>query len=65
METMSVNAANDRSALSVAGARESTREVLGGMVPMAVAEAADSVVLVVSELVTNALRHAVAPAPWT
>lgn len=63
METMSVSAANDRSALSVAGARESTREVLGGMVPMAVA--ADSVVLVVSELVTNALRHAVAPAPWT
>lgn len=58
VDTMSVNAAADRSATSVADARDATRaflETLGqpGLAP----EAADTVVLVVSELVTNALRH--------
>ncbi|WP_055546186.1 ATP-binding protein [Streptomyces sp. NBRC 110028] len=57
MDTMSVNVATVRSATSVAGARESTRDFLGGLVPAIAAEAADTVVLVVSELVTNALCH--------
>ncbi|MER7107448.1 ATP-binding protein [Streptomyces sp. NPDC000229] len=38
-------------------ARESAREPLEGLVPAPAAEAADTVVLVVSELGTNALRH--------
>ncbi|MFJ1604511.1 ATP-binding protein [Streptomyces sp. NPDC088253] len=57
MDTMSVSAAAVRSTTSVADARESTREFLEGLVPAVAAEAADTVVLVVSELVTNALRH--------
>ncbi|MEV6733745.1 MULTISPECIES: ATP-binding protein [unclassified Streptomyces] len=58
MDTMSVNVATVRSATSVAGARESARAFLDGLVhPAIAAEAADTVVLVVSELVTNALRH--------
>ncbi|MBB5937223.1 anti-sigma regulatory factor (Ser/Thr protein kinase) [Streptomyces zagrosensis] len=54
---MSVNVATLRSATSVAGARESTRDFLDGLVPAIAAEASDAAVLVVSELVTNALRH--------
>ncbi|MFD3413887.1 ATP-binding protein [Streptomyces cyaneofuscatus] len=57
MDTTSVNVSTLRSATSVAGARESTRGFLDGLVPAIAAEAADTVVLVVSELVTNALRH--------
>ncbi|MGW7575774.1 hypothetical protein [Streptomyces sp. NPDC054765] len=58
MDTMSVNVATVRSATSVAGARESTRDFLGGLAqPTIPAETADTVILVVSELVTNALRH--------
>ncbi|MBT2527674.1 ATP-binding protein [Streptomyces sp. ISL-99] len=57
MDTMSVNVSPLHSATSVAGARESTRGFLDGLVPAIEAEAADTVVLVVSELVTNALRH--------
>ncbi|MFF8293716.1 ATP-binding protein [Streptomyces sp. NPDC016309] len=38
-------------------ARESAREFLEGLVPALAAEAADTVVLVVSELATNTLRH--------
>jgi len=57
MDTMSVNVATLRSATSVTGARESTRDFLDGLVPSIAAEARDTVVLVVSELVTNALRH--------
>ncbi|MEU4263133.1 ATP-binding protein [Streptomyces argenteolus] len=57
MITMSVGVATARSATSVAGARERAREFLGGLVPAIATEAADTVVLVVSELVTNALRH--------
>ena len=57
MDTMSVNVATGRSATSVAGARESARDFLEGLVHPIAAEAADTVVLVVSELITNALRH--------
>ncbi|MGO4463351.1 ATP-binding protein [Streptomyces sp. M-16] len=58
MDTTSVNLATARSAASVAGARESTRDFLDRLVRPLAAETADTVVLVVSELVTNALRHA-------
>jgi anti-sigma regulatory factor (Ser/Thr protein kinase) len=57
MDTVSVNVATARSTASVADARESTRAFLDGLVRPIGAEAADTVVLVVSELVTNALRH--------
>ncbi|MFC9537117.1 ATP-binding protein [Streptomyces sp. NPDC056975] len=57
MDTMSVNVATLRCATSVAGARESTRDFLDGLIPAIAAEASETVVLVVSELVTNALRH--------
>ncbi|MGR8008522.1 ATP-binding protein [Streptomyces hypolithicus] len=58
MDTMSVNVAPVRSATSVADARERARDFLDGLAqPTIAAEAADTVVLVVSELVTNALRH--------
>ncbi|MFD3486140.1 ATP-binding protein [Streptomyces sp. NPDC058665] len=58
MNTMSVNAAADRSAISVADARDATRAFLKALrQPEIATEAADTVVLVVSELVTNALRH--------
>ncbi|MFE9890706.1 ATP-binding protein [Streptomyces scopuliridis] len=57
MNTMSVKAA-DRSAISVADARDAARPFLEALrQPEIVTEAADTVVLVVSELVTNALRH--------
>ncbi|WP_327407113.1 ATP-binding protein [Streptomyces sp. NBC_01288] len=57
MSTMSVDVATVGSATSVAGARDSARAFLGGLDRPIAAEAADTVVLVVSELVTNALRH--------
>ncbi|MFF3326464.1 ATP-binding protein [Streptomyces sp. NPDC002889] len=57
MDPMSVNVATLRSATSVADARDSARDFLEALVPAIAAEAADTVVLVVSELVTNALRH--------
>ncbi|MFD4554200.1 ATP-binding protein [Streptomyces sp. NPDC058469] len=57
MNTMSVNVAAARSATSVAGTRESARDFLEGLDHPIAAEAADTVILVVSELVTNALRH--------
>ncbi|MFS0698215.1 ATP-binding protein [Streptomyces nitrosporeus] len=57
MDTMSVTVVPARSAASVAGARDSTRDFLAGLAHPIPAEAADTVVLVVSELVTNALRH--------
>ncbi|MGW7312864.1 ATP-binding protein [Streptomyces sp. NPDC054865] len=57
MNTMSVNVAAVRSTASVAGARESARKFLDGLVPPTTGELADTVVLVVSELVTNSLRH--------
>lgn len=57
MGAMSINAAPARAALSVAGARRRAWLFLAALVPPATAEAADSVVLVVSELVTNALLH--------
>jgi anti-sigma regulatory factor (Ser/Thr protein kinase) len=57
MDTMNVDIATARSATSVAGARDSVRDFLGGLLRPIAAESADTVVLVVSELVTNALRH--------
>ncbi|MFD9426903.1 MULTISPECIES: ATP-binding protein [unclassified Streptomyces] len=57
MDTMSITAVTVRSATSVADAREETRDFLEDLAQPIGAEAADTVVLVVSELVTNALRH--------
>ncbi|MFG2196149.1 ATP-binding protein [Streptomyces sp. NPDC048639] len=58
MDTMCANATTTRSATTVSGARETTRAFLETLGQSAVdSEATDSVVLVVSELVTNALRH--------
>ncbi|MFG2387192.1 ATP-binding protein [Streptomyces avermitilis] len=57
MHTMSVNVPTARSTTSIADARDSARDFLDGLVRPIAAEAADTVVLVVSELVTNALRH--------
>ncbi|MFJ5048260.1 ATP-binding protein [Streptomyces sp. NPDC088719] len=56
--TVCVDATAIRPAPTVADARESARSFLEGLREPAVApEAAGTVVLVVSELVTNALRH--------
>ncbi|WP_326610741.1 ATP-binding protein [Streptomyces scopuliridis] len=58
MDTMSVNVATDFSEVCIADTRRSAREFLAGLVPPAgAAETADTVILVVSEFVTNALRH--------
>ncbi|MEU3317361.1 ATP-binding protein [Streptomyces sp. NPDC006662] len=58
MDTTSIDLATARSAATVASARESTRDFLDRLACPLAAETADTVVLVVSELVTNALRHA-------
>ncbi|KOU67556.1 ATP-binding protein [Streptomyces sp. WM4235] len=57
MDTMSVTVAPARPVTSIAGARESARRFLEDLLPVIAAEAAETVILVVSELVTNALRH--------
>ncbi|MFK0050094.1 ATP-binding protein [Streptomyces sp. NPDC090741] len=57
METLSIDAPAVRSAGAVAEAREAARGFLGALRPAVGPDAADSVVLVVSELVTNAVRH--------
>lgn len=57
MNAVSVNVATVPSATSLAGARESARDFLGGLLRLIAAEGVGAVVLVVSELVTNALRH--------
>ncbi|MET9933348.1 MULTISPECIES: ATP-binding protein [unclassified Streptomyces] len=57
MDTMSVDITTGRPAGSIASARSSARHFLKGLIPSLVPEAAETVVLVVSELVTNALRH--------
>ncbi len=57
MDTTSVKVAPLHSETSVAGARDNAREFLEGLLPALAPEAADTVILVVSELVTNALRH--------
>jgi anti-sigma regulatory factor (Ser/Thr protein kinase) len=56
MDTMSIEAAPDQSAVRIPGARESVRSFLEGLGPIA-DDAAGTVVPVVSELVTNAVRH--------
>ncbi|MGW7439412.1 ATP-binding protein [Streptomyces sp. NPDC054849] len=57
MDTMSVDVAPAGSATSVAGARESARNFLDSLVRPVGTAVAETVFLVVSELVTNALRH--------
>ncbi|GAA2993361.1 ATP-binding protein [Streptomyces fulvorobeus] len=57
MDTMSVTVVPAHSATSVAVARDSARDFLAALPEPLAAEAAETVVLVVSELVTNALRH--------
>ncbi|MFJ9379955.1 ATP-binding protein [Streptomyces sp. NPDC101455] len=57
MNTMSLDVAPARSATSAAGARHSARDFLEGLARPFATEGADTVTLVVSELVTNALRH--------
>ena len=58
MDTTSVSVATASSATSVADARDSARDFLEALGwPAIAAQVADTVVLVVSELVTNALRH--------
>ncbi|MGW7102386.1 ATP-binding protein [Streptomyces sp. NPDC054838] len=58
METMSVEVAIGDATTSVADARQSALALLARLVPPMAEEPAEAVVLVVSELVTNALRHA-------
>ena len=57
MNAVSVDVATVRSATSVAGARECARDFRGGLLRPIAAEGAGAVVLVVSEPITNALRH--------
>ncbi|WP_329448343.1 ATP-binding protein (plasmid) [Streptomyces sp. NBC_01426] len=57
MDTMSVTVAPTRCGTSIAGARESARRFMEDLLPVIAAEAAETVIMVVSELVTNALRH--------
>jgi hypothetical protein len=65
MNTMTVNATTVRSTAAVADARATARAFLEDLrQPTIAPEAADTVVLVVSELVTIALRHGGAPAHW-
>jgi anti-sigma regulatory factor (Ser/Thr protein kinase) len=55
---MAVNATTVRSTTAVADARDTVRAFLEGLrQPTVAPDAADTVVLVVSELVTDALRH--------
>ncbi|WP_411103917.1 ATP-binding protein [Streptomyces sp. cmx-4-9] len=58
MNVVTVDTATDRCARSATGARAATRAFLEALGHSSIAaEAADTVVLVVSELATNALRH--------
>ncbi|MFJ9341977.1 ATP-binding protein [Streptomyces sp. NPDC101733] len=57
MDTVGVDATTACSTSAVAEAREAARDFLAALRPPADPDAADTVVLVVSELVTNALRH--------
>ncbi|MBT2472147.1 ATP-binding protein [Streptomyces sp. ISL-66] len=57
MDTMRFDVATLHSPTAVAGAREGTLDFLDGLTPPVGAEARDTAILVVSELVTNALRH--------
>ncbi|MEI7030557.1 ATP-binding protein [Streptomyces pratensis] len=57
MDTMSLAAAAAPATATAAGARGSALAFLEELEPAVAGEAADAVVLVVSELTTNALRH--------
>ncbi|MFI5642297.1 ATP-binding protein [Streptomyces goshikiensis] len=58
MDTMIVRVAASRSSASIGDARVRARAFIDCLAPSIGAEAAENVVLVLSELVTNALRHA-------
>ncbi|MEU6965048.1 ATP-binding protein [Streptomyces chrestomyceticus] len=58
MDTVSTRGAPTRSGGSAADARRGARAFLDGLLPPVTSEAVGTVLLVVSELVTNALRHA-------
>jgi signal transduction histidine kinase len=65
MITVTAGAAAVRSTTAIADARDTAQAFLEGLQQPAVApDAADTVVLVVSEFVTNALRHGGAAAHW-
>ncbi|MCY0963108.1 ATP-binding protein [Streptomyces sp. H27-H5] len=57
MGTVRIDVSTDRSTASIGDARASTRGFLDRLVPSVADQAGEDVVLVVSELVTNALRH--------
>ncbi|KOX34474.1 MULTISPECIES: ATP-binding protein [unclassified Streptomyces] len=57
MSTISVDVESGRSPGSIATARDSARRFLASLLPLPAPETAENVLLVVSELVTNALRH--------
>ncbi|MEV4947901.1 ATP-binding protein [Streptomyces sp. NPDC053755] len=57
MDTMSIAVASTPLAATVGDARDRAREFLVRLRPALAVGAADAVILVVSELVTNALRH--------
>lgn len=57
MDTMTIDVAPARTTAPVADARAETQAFLDLLAHPIAAEAADTVILVVSELVTNALRH--------
>lgn len=66
MDTMSAEVdAVHTEASAAADARGTTRTFVGNLEPSVTPEAADAAVLVVSELVTNALRHGGGRARWT
>ncbi|MFF5639647.1 ATP-binding protein [Streptomyces sp. NPDC012825] len=57
MGMISVDVERGRPAGSIAAARDSARRFLQNLLPSPAPETAENVLLVVSELVTNALRH--------
>ncbi len=65
MNTMSLDVTPARSATSVAGARDSARDFLEGLVRPLAAEGADTVLLVVSSSSPTPCGTAAAPAPWS
>ncbi|MFF3275977.1 ATP-binding protein [Streptomyces chrestomyceticus] len=58
MDTVRASVAPARPGNSAADARRDARAFLDGLLPAVTSETADAVLLAVSELVTNALRHA-------
>ena len=65
MDMMSVDVGTVRSATSFVRRTRWPSGLLEGLVQRIAAKAAGPMVLVVSEIVTTALCHAVASAPWS